>query len=261
MSYSESCLFNRYLDRGDEQVLDFLMRQFAGTIAWTKEHRTFFVNLRRWNLTLPEKERIRFAGVDVEHQRGVALRYLAELARPDSGKTPPADIAATIAALQRVDREGSGKMGGRVCRRFSVQRGCAPGGIRGVVRRQAVRFRTGSREPTEGCGVLCEHGTERSAALRERVMYDTFLKLCPRLGGAKCYGRWGAAHVMQQPVDRGETFAGMLNRPESPVKGKVVTIFPLYEVSEALTMPGYRKQLANSDPGFLQPFSMGRPLP
>jgi erythromycin esterase-like protein len=76
MSYAEGCLFNRYLDTGDEPLLDYLTNELRGTVAWTKEHRAFFVNLRRWNLTLPEKDRVHFAGVDIEHQRRVALHYL-----------------------------------------------------------------------------------------------------------------------------------------------------------------------------------------
>jgi hypothetical protein len=87
-----------------------------------------------------------------------------------------------------------------------------------------------------------DYHSQSSMALRERAICDTFLKLYPRLGGAKCYGRWGSAHVVQRRADNIDRFATLLSRPDSPVANKVVAILSLYWNSEGLTVPSYRKQ-------------------
>jgi RNA polymerase sigma-70 factor (ECF subfamily) len=100
-----------------------------------------------------------------------------------------------------------------------------------------------------------DHNSQKSNELREQVMYDTFLKLSPQFGGAKCYGRWGSAHILRHALDRGETFGMMLNRPGSPVAGKVASILMIYKDTQALQMPGYRVQNADSPVQWITPFA------
>lgn len=105
--YAASCLLNRYLETGDEQILDFVMQAGFGSISWTKEQRAFYVALRRWNLTLPEDARVRLVGIDLEHQQMVAVRYLAQLAQPQGRRLVPPGIAGTIASLERMAQSAS----------------------------------------------------------------------------------------------------------------------------------------------------------
>ena len=68
-------------------------------------------------------------------------------------------------------------------------------------------------------------------------MYETFLKLDSTLGGARCYGRWGSAHIAQSTFGGTRWFASYLNQPGSPVAGKILSIWPFYEKSETLRGP------------------------
>jgi hypothetical protein len=242
-SYSEGCFLNRYLENGDEELLDYLMHQFQGSIAWTKEHRAFYANLRRWNLTLPEKERVYFVGVDVEHQRPVGLRYLAELVKPDV----PAAIAETVAKL----RQGAGEPA--LIADLASSLAAHPAEYAALLGDRLFEFEIVTANLQKAVEYYAGHGSKESNALRERVMYETFLKVYPRLGGAVCYGRWGAAHVLQRPAEGTDRFATMLNRPDSPVAGKVLSIMPGYQDSESLSMPGYHP--AHMQPGVMQPFA------
>src|SRR5579883_810494 len=56
LGYAFGCMVERYLETGNETVLDGVMRETAKSVAWTKERRAFFVHLREWNETLPEDE-------------------------------------------------------------------------------------------------------------------------------------------------------------------------------------------------------------
>ena len=252
-SYATSRLLNRYLDTGDERVLDSIMQRFYPTLGWTKENRAFYVNFRKWNLTLPEKERVHIVGLDVEHRRSVALHYLAEAAKANGGRTTPGRIAEMVGKLRRIEQETSGKKVeqfiGALTSDVAAHRdeyGALLGD--GIFDFELV---AGNLRRTMEAQTRPE---QRFMELRERVMYDTFLKVYPRLGGAKCYGRWGAAHIMQRRVDFGESLAVKLNRRDSPVSGKVVSIYGLYENSEALTQD-YGKVPANSNDALAKPFS------
>ena len=259
--YSANCLLNRYLDTGDEQVLDFVMQESYGSIGWTREHRAFYAALRRWNLTLPEKERVRLVGLDVEHQRRVALRYLAELAKPDGGKRAPAAIAETIARLQRIQQEPYGKPAVQFIGDLTSSVAAHRLDYAAMLGDRLFDFELTAANLQKAVEYYATDGTPQSFDLREQVMVQTFLKLYPRLGGAKCYGRWGSAHVLQRRADLGVPFAAMLNRPDSPVAGRVVSIFAMYVNSEALSMPGYRTGRADDDDAWSQPFAAASPGP
>ena len=259
--YSGTCMLNRYLDTGDEKVLDFVMQALHGSVAWTREHRAFYVELRRWNLTLPEKERVRLVGLDVEHQRKVALRYLAELAKPDGVKPAPSAIAEIIGRLQGIEQELSGKAVEQFIGDLASSVAAQRPDYAAMLGDRLFDFELTAANLQKAVEYYAIDGTPRSFDLREQVMVDTFLKLYPRLGGAKCYGRWGAEHVFQRRMHLGEPFAAMLNRPGSPVAGKVVSIGALYVNSEALVMPGYRTRRADSEAAWSQPFAAASPAP
>ncbi len=257
--YAISLMLNRYLDTGDERVLDFVMQQAYGSTGWTKEHRAFYVNFRRWNLTLPEEERVHITGVDVEHLRKVALRWLAEAARPRVGKAAPAPIAETIAALQRMEQEPSGKAVERFIAALASSLASHRADYAALLGDRLFDFELVTGNLQKAVEFYAAGETPAAGELRERVMYDTFVKLYARTGGAKCYGRFGGSHVIQRRFETGEPFAAMLNRADSPVAGRVLSMVALYANSEALSMPGYGAQpagnIVSADAAMLEPFA------
>ncbi len=259
ISYAEGCLLNRYLDKGDEPLLDFVMNQFEGSIAWTKEHKAFYQNFRRWNLTLAPDQRVHFAGVDIEHQRYVALRFLKELAKqPDHAA--PAAIMEVVGKLQGLGDTDGGKLPD-VATDLGAALKAHHAEFVEFLGRGVFDFELVTENLLKALEYYKDHNSRKSNELRERVMYDTFLKLYPQFGGAKCYGRWGSAHIFQRALDRGETFAMMLNRPGSPVAGKVASILMVYKDTQALQMPGYRVQNADSPVDWLTPFAAATTAP
>ena len=253
ISYAEGCLLNRYLDNGDEQLLDFVMNQFEGSIAWTKERKAFYQNFRRWNLALPPGQRVRFAGVDIEHQRNVALRFLRELAKQPDHAAPTA-IAEVVGKLQGLGDANDGNLP-NVAADLDAALKAHHAEFAEFLSRRLFDFELVTENLVKALEYYKDHDSQKSNELREQVMYDTFLKLYPQFGGAKCYGRWGSAHIFQRALDRGETFAMMVNRPGSPVAGEVASILMIYQDTQALQMPGYRVQNADSPAEWIAPFA------
>lgn len=224
--YAASFALNQYLATGDERVLDFVMQQSEGSVAWTKERRDYYVRLRQWNASLPAAERVRIVGVDVEHQRGIASRMLAALAQ---GRTAPAAIADAVARLGRGDFAGIAA---------SVKEHRAE--YEQMLGERFFDFELIAGNVQRAADYYAERDSAKGFAIREQAMYDNFLRLYERAGGGRWYGRWGSFHVLQRPGDTRARFANMLNRQGSPVAGKVASILCLYRDSEALVMPGYR---------------------
>lgn len=77
--YSSACYINKYLESGDEDNLKVVYNNLKGTASYNKEEYNFWINLRKYNLTLPQDQRIRVFGIDVEHQLDTASSYLNDL--------------------------------------------------------------------------------------------------------------------------------------------------------------------------------------
>ena len=79
ISHAQSCDLNRYLDTGDEGILDSVFTQMQGKTSrlLETEKRQFWTDLRTWNASLRPADRIRKFGIDLERFPGISLDYLA----------------------------------------------------------------------------------------------------------------------------------------------------------------------------------------
>jgi erythromycin esterase len=253
--YAAGCLMNRYLETGDEQLLDFMMRQSRGSVSWTKEHRAFVVKFREWNLTLPERERVRVVGLDIEHQTQIAAWCLHELAA--RAREAPSTIREIVTPLAQLDAQKTAdstirKLADDLSASLSAHRPEYAAWLGDRLLEFDVVV-TNLKKRYEAY----DDREKRFEVVREAAMYDTFLKLQPVLAGVKCYGRWGAAHVAQRYYDNRDAFAARLNRPDSPVARKVVTIWPLHRDCEGLMMSGggYRTRSLSDDSAWMKPLT------
>jgi hypothetical protein len=209
--------------------------------------------MRDWNLTLGKQERVRVVGVDIEHQVRISIWHLAGLVKSpapaairdvtsrlaEMAATKPADAdiqnlaGELIASLQEHPREYADLLADRL---FDFE-------LVAANLQRVAEYYAGKKSGTYN-------------ALRDRAMYDTFRKVEARMPGAKFYGRWGNAHVSQLRYDNAGWLASLLDRPDSPVAGKVVSIWPLYQNSEQLLSSGnrYSTRSLSDNPALLKPF-------
>jgi len=216
--YAAGFALNQYLETGNEEILDATMKEFKGSPAWTKERRAFYAKVQQWNASLPAADRIHFAGIDVEHQRDLAVKCLAGLA---GDRQAPAPIADVVARLRQ--GEYAGLAASLKEHRAEYER---------MLGERFFDFETIATNIERRDEFYADPKGPQGAAVRERAIYETFCKVYARMGGGHWYGRWGSFHVIQRNAERGR-FADMLNQPGSPVAGKVLSILSVYRGSGA----------------------------
>jgi Erythromycin esterase len=255
ISYAQACLLNRYLETGDEELLDFLFGEFRNTSFRTREHREFIHKLRAWNASLDRRNRIRMVGVDVEHQPRIAMRFLSDLVAAASREVP-GDIAATVARLDGFRDSPSVTASGFAPELVSsIERHTAE--YSDLLGDRLLDFEIVATNLQNGAEFYGNRDRRKAGAIREQAMYDTFRRLYPSFAGEVCYGRWGADHIIQRQFQGHEPFAAMLNRPESPVAGQIISIQPIYQHSHGTVSSGetYRDYDASAPAPFLEPFA------
>ena len=238
--HATAFLINRYFETGDEHLLDVFFGAARGTQIWNREYRDFFVRFRQWNASLPAADRVRFVGVDIEHNPNFAVWALGEWVREsrDAGREVPAAIAGVAERLAavgtRLESPEASALVSEAPDDFAAHRGewSRLLGPR-LADFEIVTANLGQRN-------IAYAGKQDGSfnQIRDHAMYETFLKLYPTLGGARCYGRWGSAHIAQTPLGGTRWFASYLNQPDSPVAGKILSIWPFYEKSETLAPSG-----------------------
>jgi hypothetical protein len=229
---SHAWFINRYLATGDEQMLDVIFTDptLRGTFGWTREHRTFWKRVRVWNDSLADKERIGVVGVDVEHQPATAaacLRRLLPDAAPPAGISDP--IHRIIQFAASTDFKSEGIVAKAVLESLATNRSDYAAYLGDNLfdfelvtcnLRKAYEYYTTPRGAAK---------RGRKDEIREQACFEAFKRVQGRVPEGRFYGCWGHAHVSQRRFENLDWLATLLNGPESPVTGKILSIWTLYE--------------------------------
>ncbi|MEM7296893.1 MAG: hypothetical protein AAF391_01340 [Bacteroidota bacterium] len=92
-------MINLYLDSGDSTMLKHITRN---TMFWGVEHRSFFKELRAFNLSLQSEERIKVQSIDIEYKMESAIFRINQLI---GKKVIPASLQSTVGEFQRIYNE------------------------------------------------------------------------------------------------------------------------------------------------------------
>lgn len=96
---SVAFMINEFLASGEYSMLEHITRN---TMFWGKEHRIFFNELRKFNLALPEKERIIIKSIDIEYKQESAIFMINHFI---GEKQIPEDLKRTVGEFQRIYKE------------------------------------------------------------------------------------------------------------------------------------------------------------
>lgn len=223
-----SIYLNRYLETGDNALLDDIMNQLSGTASYTVEQRVFYQKLYEYNVGLPDEQKLRVIGLDVDHQGALWLSGLA-LLLPD---TPPEDeVAARLYELiGRLAQEGDYLAAHML---LASEKSVAPDLIDQVFGKQCELARQVIKNFDAALHFYNVLEGDVEWALRDEVMEQNFLYVRERLPFEHFYGQFGSAHVAQHDYVPGEfkdglPFAARLNADGSPMQGKVCSIPLVY---------------------------------
>ena len=196
----QGAMLNRYLESGDEAVLDRVFDYWSGSGAqWGN---TAFENkvrgIRALNLTLPAERRVRILAVDAIQDWPLFAQWIGE-----QGGTVDA-AALTAAAEDRANPEPLADLALAAVASLPEQ----------------------TPETTRLAGVL---GDLRAKAGREATIFNTYSRAVTsgELGDRPAYGLWGVYHVMQAGVNQTRPFAMRVKTSDLPAARAMTSIIVL----------------------------------
>ncbi len=202
---STAYFLNKYLETGDRRILWEVYEPFKNTYAWNQESFNHLVWLYEYNQGLAEKDRIKIVGIDIEHQRENALKYLAAAAEKE--KAPWAGALKSFLAEADFNKKAVTDL----CRSLSFN--------------SELDFQ--SRLVIQN--LLAGYEAYDSANFndaRDRQMHKNFQALYNKLPAGKYFGQMGLSHVFQRKTPNINWFASLLN--QGSLRGKILSICYLY---------------------------------
>ena len=227
-AFSTSMLLNKYLETGDEDILNQVFNPLEGTFAWTKEKYNLWQNLYKFNQSLPVEERIIVLGFDIEHQIENAFWYLNTII-PE--KEIPQKIKEHITKIKSI--YNNKEYNKRIIKNFAYE-------LQDDIETNQEIYHNFFGEDFFGLKIVNDNIVNRYIAYekrnkawnntRDKMMYDNFLRIYSRYSEGKYYGQWGLNHAFQEKQDEVNWFAAKLDNDEdSPLKNQILSIVYLYQ--------------------------------
>ncbi|MDD3225616.1 MAG: hypothetical protein PHX70_13125 [Clostridium sp.] len=222
LSYSDSCYINEYLQSGDESELKTVYNNIQGTFAWNKSEYNSWIELRKYNLTVPKNQRIKVVGIDIEHQLPNAYDYLNSIL---PNNPPPAEIQVTIAQLtdkNKLQTDKSFRESTAV--NLSNDMKSKPYIYKSYLGNHYFDFNIVVDNMINSINAYSNNG-ENFDKVREPDIYSNFKRLYAHSPAEKYFGEFGGEHIYQShSTDYVKDFAMYLKDKDSPIKGKVISI-------------------------------------
>lgn len=93
---SVAYMVNEYLQTGDQTMLEHITRN---TMFWGKENRTFFEELREFNLSVPAEDQITVKSIDIEYKQESAIFMINQFI---GDKQIPIELAPTLGVFKGI---------------------------------------------------------------------------------------------------------------------------------------------------------------
>lgn len=230
---------NKYLETGDELILEQLFEPLRGTMSWNHETYNHWIELYEYNKTLPNDKKIEVVGVDVEHQVDTAFKALVDLL-PDTAA--PNEIKAVLSGLIETSTYLENASYGEASE-FTIARDEAyrfSQTLKDVIGENERLFRDYFAENFNLFELINDNVINSKVVydniqnsnwnnVRDKIIFENFLIVDKELPDGKYYGQWGMHHTIQH-IEKGTLwFAGWLNSDKSSYKGQVLTIIYNYE--------------------------------
>lgn len=226
--YSISYFVNKYLETGDESYLNKVFKNFEGTRANNIGYYEKYRQIYEFNKTLPENERIKIIGVDIEPGANMSYDYIMEVMKDKSLITN--DLEQLLYELQELTYRDKEEL--------TRTRNIAQKVLRDAENNESVYkniFKEGLygfKHVVKNISNMCEAylgGRNNWNNIRDTFIYENFKSLDSRLEDPIYFGQWGGSHIYQDifyseinSVDE-EYVAYKINKDEK-YKGKILSI-------------------------------------
>ena len=224
--YCDAQLLNKYLESGDENILKNLMQNLKGTFACSKEMDAFYKAVYDYNKALPQDKKLKFIGVDIQHQTNTGTDYLISLLPQ---KEVPVSIKKNIDVLKLAKEKNAYKIETfeALLKDFEVNKTA----YQEYLGQDYEHFKFGLTNIIQR--FECKKGSEDDfMRLREKMMIENFVNQYSKLNNAKCLGIFGGAHTsLSTYLDQEKSecnLATYMDKKYEMTKGKVASIMSVY---------------------------------
>lgn len=226
-SHAHAQFINQYLDTGDESLLDFTLEQLFGFTDGSMERRNFFTSLRAWNQSLPQQDRVTVVGFDVERMPGISIAYLKQQLGNWQLQPRLLEISLQMSTLPERPTLAQAKA---VIELLANDVAAHRQEYQSMLGDHWFNFELTLDNLTDRIRVTADPA--RYNELRDAAQLSNFLRLAEHTPFTLAYGRCGSAHVLQHSTDGIEHFSALLQQDDSPWRGQVLGIWPLYAAGE-----------------------------
>lgn len=230
MGYSSAYFINQYLTTGNEKYLNSLFDEFAGTVGWTKEGYNFWQSLYEYNKQLPNDKKIKVVGIDLEHQYKLGIIHMNDILPK---KPIPQSVNSIINKLKSInrDRNFEPKIINGFLQRLKKDMNEKPLVYKRYLGNSFFDFQQISQNIINDFEFSKIEGDwYKSSNLRDKLIFENFSKILSQVPkGSKFYGMWGRPHALQRESDKINYVAALMNKKDSKVRNKVLSIAIYYK--------------------------------
>ena len=219
LPFSVVFFLNRYLETGDEKILRETYEPLKGTFAWNKESFNHWEKLYQFNIKLPTTRKIKIIGIDIEHQIENAFKYMLYV-------LPEIDDTKDISKkLKKLGNEAKDEEIIEFCK-----------GLKRDMEKRDGFYKKHLKANYFGLKIVNDNLLSRYKvyngnnfnAIRDKQMYENFIRIHNRLPTGKYYGQLGLSHVFQRQTSYVDWFGSILNK--NPMfQDKVLSIVYVYD--------------------------------
>lgn len=236
LPYSLTSILNRYLQTGDEKILEDVYIVLKGTDAWNKDEYNHWKELYKFNNNLCQEDKIVPIGIDIEHQAKNAFEFMAYVLNKSN---IPEKIKKDIREIK--DKE---EVSYEEIKIFNKK-------VNEELTSHEEFYKKFLKEDyfylilvnDNLLNMVEVYSSNNFDGIRDEKMGKNFIKLFNKLDKSKYYGQIGLSHIFQRSFPYVNWFASFLNGEESSFKGKVLSIAYAYQESRYLYPTNRRNYL------------------
>lgn len=239
--YALGNMLNRYVQGGEELLLEMSFSQLEGTALWSEEKYDFFRRLYEFNALLAPEKRIEVIGIDLDLPLTAPVLFLDYLLAEKEAENlePLRDLAADYRKLEGDVQQYSYRV-----RRETLQLA--------VLLEEKIEREGEHLEKTLGddwpdfkhtvASLLRTHRVwGEGPQAREDNSFSNLRELDSDLERGAFFAQWGGNHVLQGNQAGVDWLGSLLNSESSPWAGQVLSIYYIYDHCRLMEPKTYRE--------------------
>ncbi|MGL6104724.1 hypothetical protein [Romboutsia sp.] len=225
MGTADAYFLNKYLESGNEDILKEYFNIYKNQKLYTEERYNEYVEIYKFNKTLPIDKRIKIVGTDIESK--ATYYYLIDTIKNEDMLTD--ELKTLINELKEFDyyTKISYRNILNTLEELKKDVDSNEDKYKSIFKEDFNEFKFVIKNMIDFSNVCASE--DNYTNLRDKYIYENFKIIDSNLKDAVYFGQWGGAHIFQETVYNNinqsymDYFASLLNKDEK-YKGKILSI-------------------------------------